>query len=1093
MGRSSGALYDRWKSRLLPRIVATVSDDETIPVQIANIQGSPVTIPPNTEVGIFHTIQEDGNGMYEVFDRNDTQEHIPTGEWDKVIQDLHIEEAAVSDAGKRVLKRLVTEYRDIFSKNDDDLGKTQILKHHINTGDAQPVRQRPRRIPIRLREEVEAQKSKMLKDGIIEESTSPWCSPIVLAKKKDGSFRFCVDLRAVNGVTQSLPHPLPRVDDALDSLAGAKFFSTLDMASGYWQVDLADEDKKKTAFTTGKGLHQFRAMPFGLKNAGATFQRLMELVLAGMDSRNCLVYIDDIIVFGETEQAHLKNLEEVFQRIRDAGMKLKPRKCCLARDEVVFLGHKVSHTGVQPDPANVAKVKEWPRPVKAEDLKSFLGLTGYYSKFVPDYSDIARPIREEAEKKGKIEWSNELIESFEGLKKRLISPPILALPSFKGTFKLATDASNSAVGAVLSELIDGEEKVIAYASKVLSKTERRWPTYDKELWAIVWAIRHFRQYLVGAPFEVLTDHKPLLNAPQSIDVDKDATGRRGRWAVELSTHDFQVTHRKGLDNGNADAMSRRMSRNMDEEEKPSEIHVVKEDEESIIRDVKLESMKFEQELDPTVNLMKEWVVDGKLPSKKKLKKCSRELRTLARFFDQMVIEEDILKMQKEHEESTTTVTILPRVYREMVLKMLHNDCTAGHFGAVRTRERVLKRFFWPTVEKDVREHCETCIECQRRSQPTPPRQAAFRTETSSKPFERMAIDITEMPMSSRGNKYTLVVMDYFSKYVYVYPMPDQTARTVSECLMDVVLRQGVPERLHSDQGRQFESHVFQELCARLGIEKTRTSPYRPQSDGMVERFNRTLKDMVAKYIKPCGSDWDEHITALAFAYNTSKHSVTGYSPFFLVHGREARLPVDELFGASSSSTADIDSHVEDVLRKLRTAFGKVKENTERAAYEMIKRQGDVCRESNYAPGQKVWLTDHTAQAGGKRKLGMRYKGPGEVIRQEGPREDGVVYRVRMPDGKEVKTHHNHIKPMKERQQGSRSDGMSRRTEPTEDDGISTDQEERDTVQPTEERELSDNPNLMWILGSGQKSKEEEKSGYVTRSGRTVQQVVKYQA
>ena len=308
------------------------------------------------------------------------------------------------------------------------------------------------------------------------------------------------------------------------------------MASGYWQVDLADEDKEKTAFTTGKGLHQFRAMPFGLKNAGATFQRLMELVLAGMDSRSCLVYIDDIIVFGETEQAHLKNLEEVFQRIRDAGMKLKPRKCCLARDEVVFLGHKVSQTGVQPDPANIAKVTECPRPEKTEGLKSFLGLNGYYARFVPDYSDLAKPIREESERKGNIEWTDELIESFEGLKRKLTSPPILALPTIKGTFKLATDASNSAVGAVLTETIGGDEKVVAYASKVLNKTERRWPTYDKELWAIVWAIRHFRQYLVGAQFEVLTDHKPLLNAPQSIAVDKDATGRRGRWAVELRLH-----------------------------------------------------------------------------------------------------------------------------------------------------------------------------------------------------------------------------------------------------------------------------------------------------------------------------------------------------------------------------------------------------------------------------------------------------------------------------------------------------------------------------------------------------------------------------
>ena len=384
----------------------------------------------------------------------------------------------------------------------------------------------------------------------------------------------------------------------------------------------------------------------------------MELILTGMDSRNCLVYIDDVIVFGETEQAHLKNLEEVFQRIRDASMKLKPRKCCLARDEVVFLGHRVSRAGVQPDPANIAKVKDWPRPEKAEDLKSFLGLTGYYSRFVPGYSDLARPVREEAEKKGKVDWSDELIESFESLKEKLVSPPVLALPTFQGTFKLA------------------------YASKVLSKTERRWPTYDKELWAIVWSVRHFRQYLTGAPFEVLTDHKPLLNAPQSIAVDKDATGRRGRWAVELSTYDFSVTYRKGSDNSNADAMSRRAN---EETQESAEIHVMRNDSETAIREPEFNNMRMEQDLDPILGTLKDWVIKGELPQKKKLKKCHRDLRHLARFFDQMEIEEDILEIRLEREQGTNLVILLPRVYRFTVLTMLHNDRTAGHHGTVRTR------------------------------------------------------------------------------------------------------------------------------------------------------------------------------------------------------------------------------------------------------------------------------------------------------------------------------------------------------------------------------------------------------------------------
>ena len=586
----------------------------------------------------------------------------------------------------------------------------------------------------------------MLEEGIIEESSSPWCSPIVLAKKKDGSFRFCVDLRAVNAVTQSLPVPLPRVDESLDSLAGGKFFTTLDMASGYWQVDLAEKDKEKTAFSTGKGLHQFRAMPFGLKNAGATFQRLMELVLAGMDSKSCLVYINDIIVFGDTEQSHLKNLKEVFQRIRTAGMKLKPRKCCLALDEVVFLGHKVGKNGVQPDPANVEKVRNWPRPRKADELKSFLGLAGYYSRFVPGFSDLVRPIREAAEKKGGLEWTDELCESCDAIKQKLTSSPILALPTCLGKFKLETDASNTAVGAVLTETVDGVEKVVSYASKVLSKTERRWPAYDKELWAIVWAIRHFRQYLAASQFEVVTDHKPLRNIPSSINVDGDATGRRGRWAIELSTYDFDVRYRKGSDNANADALSRQVIGQPGEEEDGK---IVTADYDVVRNEVETDALQREQELDPILGEVKKWLMAGQLPPKKELRKRNKNLRAMARLFDQLTMEENIMKLRRGDDGKEGV--LLPRTYRKTILNMLHDDKTAGHLGATRTLEKVAGRFFWPGMNSDVTKYCETCEICQRRRRPTPQMHASLRTDTYSRPFERVAIDITEMPMSARGN------------------------------------------------------------------------------------------------------------------------------------------------------------------------------------------------------------------------------------------------------------------------------------------------------------------------------------------------------
>lgn len=1093
----------RW---LVPRILATVREGHTVPLKVVNASGHTVQIPQNTEMGVFYTVHENGDGFYEVVDQCDTNEKgnevLPGEDMNRL---LRIDEADVTVSGKKALSQLVVAYSDIFSKGDNDIGKTKLIQHHINTGDAKPVRQPPRRIPLRLRDEVERQKDQMLQDGIIEESSSPWCSPIVLARRKDGRPRFCIDLRAVNSVTQSLPHPLPRVDDALDSLAGSCFFSTLDMASGYWQVDLADEDKEKTAFTTGKGLHHFRSMPFGLKNAGATFQRLMELVLAGMDAKSCLVYIDDVIVFSKTEEAHLHHLEEVFKRIRQAGMKLKPKKCFLGRKEVTFLGHKVGQDGVQPDPSNITKVQDWPKPMKGDDLKSFLGLCGYYCRFIPGYSDLVKPLRDAAENKGSLVWSEEMSKSFSELKTKLVSNPILALPTFTGAFKVATDASNYSVGSVLTETIDGEDKVIAYASKVLSKTERRWPTYDKELWAIVWAIRHFRHYLIGDHFQILTDHKPLLNLPHSISVDADATGRRGRWAVELSSYDFTVTYRKGSENGNADAMSRIHTSGEEEvaeagsEDPQAEVYLVSGSGLDLPTDEEMgEEMLAEQRNDDILKIVAEWVKKNRPPRMASLKNANAELRILARLFDHIVLENEVLKMRVCRGSTTFMRVLVPKTLRKKILELTHDEPTAGHLGESRTAKKILDRFYWPAVTKDVREYCTSCPACQRRSRPNPHMEAGLRTEVASRPFERLAIDITEMPLSSRGNKYALVLMDYFSKFVYAFPMPDQTTETVAGNLLRVVMQQGVPERLHSDQGRQFESAVFGELCKRLGITKTRTSPYRPQSDGMVERFNRTLKDMISKYIKSDGSDWDERLAAVCFAYNTSKHSVTGYSPFFLAHGREARLPVDEVFQLRRQAS-DVKSYVEHELKTLREAFADAREKMLKSAENMCQRQEESRKEADYLPGQEVWVTDPTAHAGGKRKLGMFYKGPGTVVGHVGPPSESVVYKIKMADGREVNVHHNRLKPVKIRRD------EPRRFRPS----------DADSPKPTEkEMSRTSLPGVVDVTNETQRAKREQsvdvkaatntfpllfsdlstdRESYVNRYGRICRKTNRYQA
>ena len=330
-------------------------------------------------------------------------------------------------------------------------------------------------------------------------------------------------------------------------------------------------------------------------------------------------------------------------------------------------------------------------------------------------------------------------------------------------------------------------------------------------------------------------------------------------------------------------------------------------------------------------------------------------------------------------------------------------------------------------------------------------------------------------------------MDYFTKHVSTYAMPNQTAETVSECLLDMVLQHGVPERLHSDEGQQFESAVFQSLCSRLGIKKTRTSPYRPESDGMVERFNRTLKDMAAKLIKPCGSDWDDQLAFITFAYNTSQHSVTGFTPFFLTHGREARLPVDELFN-TKHEVSRIDSYVDNKLRQLRVAYARVRENIDRATSDMTEARAEVTREVAYVPGQKVWIKDHTASAGGKRKLALHYKGPATVVKRQGSGEEGITYSVSMPGGKEFKVHHNHLKPVKIREPDSVDQSVLHRTERNLPETGGHQHDEMDIVTNSG----GSLPSFIWSP-NGSVTEKTTSSGYMTRYGRVSRPPMRYPA
>jgi hypothetical protein len=408
------------------------------------------------------------------------------------------------------LQALLSEYGDIFAQSSSDLGRSQVATHRIDTGDHSPVNVPPYRLSPANRDEIERQIHSMMQSGVVRPSRSPWASPVVLVDKPDGSKRFCVDYRKVNACTKKDRYPIPRVDDSLDILSGKQYFTTLDLMSGYWQIPLAEDDIEKTAFITPVGLFEFTTMPFGLCNAPSSFQRAMDSVLAGLKWRSCIVYLDDILVFSDDFESHLQDLAAVFQRIRDSRLKLKPSKCKFAEQELRYLGYLVTPTGLRVDPAKVQAVTALSVPANKSQLRSFLGLTSYYRRFVPAYAAIAEPLTRLLRDQAPFQWTVDQQCSFDHLKQQPTSAPILIHPDWKKPFLLQTDASDFAVAAVLAQIgDDGLEHVVSYASRQLTPSERKYDTRQKELLAVLFGCESFSKYLLGSHFTVETDHANL--------------------------------------------------------------------------------------------------------------------------------------------------------------------------------------------------------------------------------------------------------------------------------------------------------------------------------------------------------------------------------------------------------------------------------------------------------------------------------------------------------------------------------------------------------------------------------------------------------
>ncbi len=526
------------------------------------------------------------------------------------------------------IKELVDKYSHIFSSGDDDIGYHDKIKFNIDTGNERPIKSRPYRVPYAMQEEVDKMIEKMLSGGIISKSSSPWAAPIVIIKKKDGSNRFCIDYRKLNKITVKDNYPVPLIEETLDTLKGSCFFTSLDLASGYWQVALADKAKEKTAFCSRKGQFQFNVLPFGLSNAVSSFQRMMETVLEGLP--NTKVYLDDILIHSVSFESHLSQLEKVFKRLEEANLKVKPSKCNFAKKEIKYLGFDVSSEGITPSRDRIKALLNYPRPTKSKEIKRFLGMASYYRKFIPHFSTLAEPINLLLKKSIKFVCE----ANFKKIIHSMVNPPILVYPDFKKEFILETDASNVGLGAVLAQKDgNGVNRAVGYASRMLKGAERNYTTTEIECLAIVWAVEQFRPYLYGRKFTIECDHNPLVY----IDNAKNKTSRVSRWRLSLAEFQYTVVYKKGSLNVKADALSR------------------------IETELEVNSIKLEEKLD--------W--------DNFREKQERDVEVQSMVSKPGFYQEKGILFKKTQGRNRVVV---PAELKELVLKMGHTGISGGHLG-----------------------------------------------------------------------------------------------------------------------------------------------------------------------------------------------------------------------------------------------------------------------------------------------------------------------------------------------------------------------------------------------------------------------------
>lgn len=732
--------------------------------------------------------------------------------------------------------------------------------------------------------------------------SSEWVSPIVVAAKKSGDVRLCVDLREVNKAIVVDKFPLPDIGELFSELEGSTVFSKMDLASAYHQLELDEESRDLTAFITHDGLYRFKRVCFGLASAPSTFQKMMSIILAGLPGVQC--YLDDVIVYGKDKGEHDKHLHEVLAKLQEAGLRLNPKKCQFHLSELSYLGHCISCNGLSPDDSHVKAILEAPAPTDIGMLRSVLGMINYYAKFVPNYATVVEPLRCLLRKDVSFVWGDKQQEVFDQIKTTIAQKVVLGLFNPDLPTVVTTDASDYGLGAVLSQVRDGVDTPIAFASRSLTPTERKYSTGEKEALACVWACNKWYTYLWGRHFVLRTDHKALVTM-----LSTRGTGRQpmriARWSAQLLQFDYTVEYKAGRDNVVADALSR-----LPLSEREEEVNVDKEDEfilnlVEVDCPVTMEELQEATRKDKVLVEVEKFVEEG-WPANHRT--VSEELKPYFMIREELSVVDNIVMRANR--------IVVPTVLQPKIINFAHS----AHQGIVRTKSRIRGTYWFPRLDKEVEERIKSCVTCQEhdKSQHTysAPLQSVPFPES---PWEKVSIDITGPFVDApHDQRFAIVVVDYHSKWPEVAFCSTVTSRTVIQMLKSLFAREGIPTHLISDNGPQFVSYEFEQFLEQHGITHCKSSLYYPRANGEVERFNRVLKSSIQN-ARIEGKSMKETIIELLEAYRSTPHQTTGVSPSELLHGRMLRTKLDVTNmmppKSNESSQKEVRDRVEQKQRK----------------------------------------------------------------------------------------------------------------------------------------------------------------------------------